>query len=347
MALHIERLGLLALAAALALGCDTKDDGSDAGDDDALVEGGDQATGGMDDEDPPSTGEAPGDTEDEPASTTTMGGEPPPGGTDGPEDEPCEVQGESRDCAGGIQYCDGLGSGSLVWGECLANPECTPGDFEHCGFCPDFGDSGGSPDDECPGFGNTCRLVDGVPMMPGDDDSECNTPLVLSFDGAPIDLGPAAASTFDINDTGACLSTDWPAATTPWLALDLDRSGTIESGRELFGSGTRLPSGRRAANGFAALELLDDNHDGRIDASDRRFDELVLWADHDADKTATLAELTPVAMRGILSIDLGYTVSPRCDDRGNCEMQRAGFKYVDRGGEVRDGEIVDLYLSCQ
>ncbi len=347
MALRIEELGILALLTTLSVGCDTKDDGSDAGDDDALVEDGDHATTGVSDDDEPETTGVSDDDDDEPASTTTVGGDPTSDEPGSGNAEPCELQGEARDCAGGIQYCDDIGNAGLVWGECLAAPECTPGEFDHCGFCPGGGDSGGMPEDECPGFGNTCRLIGGVPTMGGDEDSECNTPLVLSFDGAPIDLSPAAASTFDINDTGACLSTDWPAATTPWLALDLDHSGTIDSGRELFGSGTRLASGRRAANGFAALELLDDNHDGRIDASDRRFAELVLWADHDGDKTATFAELTPVAMRGILSIDLGYTVSPRCDDRGNCEMQRAEFKYVDRGGEVRDGEIVDVYLSCQ
>lgn len=348
MALRIEQLGILALLTGLAVGCDTKDDGSDAGDEALVGEGEEAGTTGEGDDDEQTGGEDedPGD-DDEPASTTTAGGDPP--APPGDEAEACEDPGAARDCAGGIQYCDNQGfDGPLVWGECLSSPACTLGEFEHCGFCPGGEEgTGGSPEEECPGFGSTCTLTDGVPSWGDDEFGECNTPLVLSFDGGPVQMSPAAANTFDINDTGACLSTDWPAATTPWLALDLDRSGTIESGRELFGSGTRLDSGRRASNGFAALEVLDDNRDGRIDASDARFSELVLWADHDADKAATLAELTPVGMRGILSIDLGYSVSPRCDDRGNCEMQRAAFKYVDRGGEVRDGEVIDVYLSCQ
>jgi hypothetical protein len=331
---------VLVLATTLGLACDSKDDGN--GDDDALVDDGKSAD---DDDDGMTTGDV-----DEPASTTTAGpGEPPPG-EDPPAVEACTDAQAARGCTGdgfeGTQYCAPVGvGGELQWGTCLETLECELGEFEHCGFCPGGGDSGGDLEDECPGFGSTCQLVGDTPTMGGEDD--CNTPLVLSFDGGPVQVAPSAASTFDINATGACLSTDWPAATTPWLALDLDRSGSIESGRELFGSGTRLSAGGRASHGFAALEVLDDNRDGRIDGSDARFSELVLWADEDADKTATMAELTPVAMRGILSIDLGYRTDPRCDDRGNCEMQRAAFQYIDRGGEVRDGEVIDLYLSCQ
>jgi len=51
--------------------------------------------------------------------------------------------------------------------------------------------------------------------------------------------------------------------------------------------------------------------------------------------------------RRVLSIDLGYHVDPRCDDRGNCGVERATFHYVDAQGEVRRGEVVDLHLACQ
>ena len=266
---------------------------------------------------------------------------------DEPEGEVCTA-GETRSCDGGaIQYCDYLhhDSGYIYadWGPCIAEAFCTPGETFDCGYCDD-------PDDfmceACGDMTGSCELVDGVPGYTADS-CACDTPLVLSFDGAPVQMLQTPMATFDISDAGGCISTDWPAASTPWLALDLDRNGNIDTGRELFGSGTRLAAGQRASHGFVALSELDDNRDGKIDGADARFSELVLWADHDADKQASFGELQPLAMRGILSLDLGYTVDPRCDDRGNCEGQRAPFTYLATGGEVREGEVVDIYLACQ
>ena len=104
-----------------------------------------------------------------------------------------------------------------------------------------------------------CELVDGVPTMP-----ECGwTPLVLNFAAdQPIEM-LASDAAFDIAGVGVCLDSDWPSAATPWLAVDLDRNGFIDAGHELFGSGTQLASGGRAAHGFVALAPFDDDHDGR------------------------------------------------------------------------------------
>lgn len=256
--------------------------------------------------------------------------------------EVCEAIGASEPCAigeaEGVRYCDSIG-GEQRWGACLEDVACTPGEEEDCGLCD-------ADDEECDfaGWTMSCWLEEGVPTT---DYEACNTPLVLSFDGAEAQMSPAAASTFDINAAGGCITTDWPGASTPWLALDRDGSGSIEDGRELFGSGTRLASGGRASNGFLALSDLDENRDGRIDARDAAFADLVLWSDHDASKTSTLAEMEPLAMRGVLSIELGYDVAPECDDRGNCGVQRAEFTFIERGGEVRTGAVIDVHLSCQ
>jgi len=85
----------------------------------------------------------------------------------------------------------------------------------------------------------------------------------------------------------------------------------------------------------------------RGDALDARFADLVLWSDHDGSKTSTLAEMEPLAVRGVLSIELSYDIDRRCDDRGNCEVERASFTFIDRGGEVRNGDIIDVHLACQ
>ena len=324
---------------ALSSGCDMA--GPEGGDD--VLDSTEESLGDDDDDDDetPESDDDDDDDDDQPSSDDDDD-------DDDDDDAPefCNEYGQSRSCTmasggSGTQFC--TGDQNLIWGACLDSVECEIGETLECGYCDD-------PDSfECEACGEwteTCSLVNGAPTF-GEEACACNTPLVLSFDGAPVRMQPAPASTFDIDGVGACITTDWPEAATPWLALDLDRSGSIETGRELFGSGTVLASGERASNGFLALSELDDNGDGRIDVTDSRFTDLVLWADEDADKAANFDELQPLAMRGILSIELDYRSDRQCDDRGNCGVERAAFTYIAAGGDVREGEVVDIHLACQ
>ncbi|MEM7153565.1 MAG: calcium-binding protein [Myxococcota bacterium] len=263
-----------------------------------------------------------------------------------PRHEACEKVGEQRACAlpdgeEGTQFCDGLirdGIERDEWGECLEFVNCQPGESRSCGNS-----------EQTAGLFETCDLYSGVPHWDSNRDefAGCNTPLVLSFDGLPARMNAAGAATFDLDGTGGCITTDWPAAQTPWLALDRDGNGSIDSGRELFGSGTRLGSGERAPHGFVALAELDEDGDGRITPLDSRFSELVLWGDHDQDRRSTFAETEPLAHYQILELELGYRVHSQCDGRGNCGVERASFTFIDDHGAVRTGEIVDLHLACQ
>jgi hypothetical protein len=263
---------------------------------------------------------------------------------DSDDAEACTEQGSSRECdfegGEGVQYCDTIDA-VLQWGECVGPSACIPGEEQDCGLGEDFGED----------ISDYCSLQNGIPAWgcdSGDFDScACNTPLVLKFDAAPVRMEASPAATFDIDDLGACVTTDWPTTATPWLALDVDKDGTIDSGRELFGSGTRLEGNRRARNGFLALAALDSDRNGRIDTRDERFDELVLWSDHDGDKRGTLAEMEPLSVRSVLSIELDYAVRPSCDDRGNCGVERSAFTYVDTTGNIAQGEVVDVHLACQ
>jgi hypothetical protein len=172
------------------------------------------------------------------------------------------------------------------------------------------------------------------------------TPLVLSFDGAPVEYVADREHTFDVNGSRS-LVTDWPTARTPWLALDRDGNGRIDDGSELFGSMSVLSSGDRAPNGFVALRELDADGDGRITPSDPGFSRLMVWSDHDGDRRSGAGELVPASSWELLSIDLGYTVDTRCDARGNCEVERASFRYRDSAGVERTGAVVDIHFASQ
>jgi hypothetical protein len=175
--------------------------------------------------------------------------------------------------------------------------------------------------------------------------SSGSTPLVLSFDGAPVDF-VAGLGAFDVSGT-ASVVTDWPRAATPWLALDRDGNGAIDDGGELFGSATILRSGERARNGFVALAELDSNGDGKITPEDAAWPSLRLWADADGDRISSAGELASLGARRVLSIDLAYTSVPRCDDRGNCAVERAAFRWADASGVEHTGAIVDVHLKHQ
>jgi hypothetical protein len=172
------------------------------------------------------------------------------------------------------------------------------------------------------------------------------TPLVLSFDGAPVEFLADREHGFELNGVRSQV-TDWPTSRTPWLALDRDGNGSIDDASELFGSMTVLSSGRRASNGFQALRELDTNGDGRLTAADPGFAHLLLWSDRDGDRRSTAEELAPVSSSGLVSIELAYVTDPRCDLRSNCEVERAAFLYVGSDGVERTGAIIDVHLSVQ
>jgi len=166
------------------------------------------------------------------------------------------------------------------------------------------------------------------------------TPLVISYDDQPVTFA-SGRTTFAFT-AGQPVATDWPTATTPWLARDRDGDGAIDRGAELFGSSTVLADGTTATNGFVALAELDANHDGRIDAADPGFASLVLWSDRDGNGRSAPGELAPAATR-LVSIALAYSVNERCDARGNCERERARIVWRDARG-THAGTVVDVYL---
>ena len=229
----------------------------------------------------------------------------------------CALEGLSRGCvpenddhAAGVQYCIEDDSDDLVWSECvITNDPCAqPGG---CGS------------------------------------STTSTPLVLVFNDRAVEYTTEAGASFDLTGLGMSVANDWPTAATPWLALDRDGSGSIEGGEELFGSATVMADGSRASNGFVALRALDSDKDGRITPNDAGWSTLLVWSDRDANRTSASSELASAASWSLLSIDLTYESSARCDARGNCEIERASFRYTDASGREHTGTVVDVHLKMQ
>jgi len=253
------------------------------------------------------------------------------------EPEPCEQLGDVETCetqsgAEGARVCeyDASGEHQRIYGECAAIGSCRPGDTASCNL----------PEPMFAGLTLGCILGDDGTWQW--DPFGCSTPLVLSFDGAPVEFTRASGS-FDLTGAAASFGHDWVSPKTPWLVLDKNGNESIDDGRELFGSMTELAAGGRAANGFQALAELDTNGDRRIDAADPAYRDLFLWRDANQDRASSPAELAPLSESGIVMLSLAYQVDRRCTHSA-CEIERAPFEFVDATGRAHQGVTIDVHF---
>jgi hypothetical protein len=165
-------------------------------------------------------------------------------------------------------------------------------------------------------------------------------PLVLDLEGNGIELSSAAEGVrFDLTGAGATRTAWVVGKDDALLALDLDGNGRIDDGRELLGDAFAL-GGRRARDGFEALALLDDNGDGRVDARDARYAELLLWRDANHDGVSQPGELRPLAKSGIRALEVRSTTRELTDRHGN-DLSTQGT-FVWRSGRL--GRMADAFL---
>jgi hypothetical protein len=127
-------------------------------------------------------------------------------------------------------------------------------------------------------------------------------PLVLDLDGDGIELKGRTSSRarFDMDGNGGADDTGWIGQGDGFLVIDLNGDGLVDNAAELSLLG--LKSG--AKNSFEALETLDSDRNGRVDAGDARFGELRIWSDGNGNGVTDAGELMTVAEHGIASIGL-------------------------------------------
>ena len=130
-------------------------------------------------------------------------------------------------------------------------------------------------------------------------------PLILDLDGDGLEITPLNKGVlFDANGDAIKTGTAWVGADDGLLVWDRNGNGLVDSGRELFGDETVLANGQKAANGFAALNELDSNHDGKFDNIDSQYATLRIWRDLNQDGISQANELKTLADSGVQSISL-------------------------------------------
>ena len=137
--------------------------------------------------------------------------------------------------------------------------------------------------------------------------SPYHCPLTIDVGGDGIDYVPLSKSTalFDLDNNGYAQLTAWIGPSDGFLAMDLNGNGKIDNITELFGTNPQYA----VSDGFAALARLDSNSDGKIDASDTNFGDILVWRDLNQDGASTPNELSHLSDFGITSISLSHSDS--------------------------------------
>jgi hypothetical protein len=100
-------------------------------------------------------------------------------------------------------------------------------------------------------------------------DAALMDPIVVSFDGRAAELSDLRFS-FDLDSDGVAEEVPLIRPGTGFLALDLNRDGMINNGKELFGPQT--------GEGFAELSSYDKDANHWIDENDPIYEQLAVWS---------------------------------------------------------------------
>lgn len=157
-------------------------------------------------------------------------------------------------------------------------------------------------------------------------------PLVVNLGDSPIRLSDQRAS-FDLDGDGRSERMPTISGTAAYLALDRNRNGRIDDGKELFGPAT--------GNGLAELTTQDLDRNGWIDENDPVFSRLSLWNPVGMDNGG----LRGLAGAGIGAISLTAVASP-FELRGVDESDLGAVKltgiYLHEDGRVGSLQEIDL-----
>jgi hypothetical protein len=137
---------------------------------------------------------------------------------------------------------------------------------------------------------------------------------------------------FDLDGDGVVEDCSWVRPTTGILVWDSERSGRVESGRDLFGNATWW---LLFSDGYRALDALDDDRDGWLSGAE--LAQLSVWYDLDSDGRAGPGEVIPIERTEIVGLATHWDAH-----EGTALRATHGMRL--RGGAVLP--TYDWYADC-
>ena len=160
---------------------------------------------------------------------------------------------------------------------------------------------------------------------------EFRDPLVINYEGQAADLTDLRFD-FDLDADGSTESLPVLARGSGYLALDANRNGRIDDGRELFGA--------QSGNGFAHLQQLDGDGNGWLDDADPAFAALGVWFPDGA--------LKPLKETGVGALKLDSAWTPfalkDADNNARGQVWRSGV-YLSEDGRAGTLQQIDLGVA--
>ena len=149
-------------------------------------------------------------------------------------------------------------------------------------------------------------------------------PLVINVDSSVASVSDQKFA-FDLNADGRSENISYLGKGSGFLALDKDKNGKIDDGRELFGASS--------GDGFKDLSAYDEDGNGWIDENDKVYDELKVWFKNE-DGTDTLLSLKQADVGAIYLGNASTEFSLKSEDNSstNVIIRRSGIFLKEKGG---------------
>lgn len=157
-------------------------------------------------------------------------------------------------------------------------------------------------------------------------------PLVINLDGNAADISDQTFF-FDLDGDGTLDKVNRLGSGSGFLALDKNGDGTINDGRELFGTAS--------GNGFKDLAQYDDDGDGWIDEDDAIWSKLRIWCKDENGKDV-LYSLAESGVGAICLQNVGTDFTQRAQDGSVKGVVRNTGVFLYENGAAGTVQHVDL-----
>ncbi|MBC3880703.1 VCBS repeat-containing protein [Undibacterium sp. LX40W] len=156
-------------------------------------------------------------------------------------------------------------------------------------------------------------------------------PLVLNFSASPLQLSDQQFS-FDLDADGKKENISFVNG-AGFLALDKNKNGKIDDGKELFGP--------QSGNGFGELQQYDIDHNGWIDENDPVYQQLQVWTKNATGKDH-LASLKEAHVGALFLGNVNTSFSMNDTQNKPLAQLRSSGLWLSEAGQAHSLQQIDL-----